>query len=82
MGAGSEKEPSCRTGPLAYVAWRPGTTTLFQLGSSPPSPQIVIKFQHRVLHRSVTIFATVTDMQQGYKMAVHHNALWVLWRNG
>ncbi len=30
MGAG---EPSCRTGPLAHVAWRAGKTTRFLLGS-------------------------------------------------
>jgi hypothetical protein len=36
MGLGTEKEPSCRTSPPAYVAWRAGTTTLFLLGSLPP----------------------------------------------
>ncbi len=34
-----DSEPSCRTGPPAYVAWRAGTTTLFLIGSdSVPSP--------------------------------------------
>ncbi len=30
---GTEKEPSCRTSPPAYVAWRVGMTTLFLLCS-------------------------------------------------
>ncbi len=34
-GLGTEWEPSCLTGPPAYVAWRAGKTTLhvFLLGS-------------------------------------------------
>jgi hypothetical protein len=31
------QEPSCRTGPPAYVAWWAGMTTLFLLGSKIPA---------------------------------------------